>query len=707
MKKIASLGLVLFVAAMATAQKQSKMKYPKVKTDATTETFFGTQVQDPYRWLENPDDEATKQFVTEQNIVSYGYLGQIPYRSKIQKRLEELWNYERISAPFKEGDYWYFYKNNGLQNQSVLYSSLSQGGEKAEIVLNPNDFSKDGTVSLSGTFFSKDGRYLAYAVQDGGSDWSKIYIRDVVTKQNLKDEVNWVKFSGASWLKDGFFYSRYANADKGNKLAQKNEFHQVYFHKLGTPQSEDKLVHEDPKSPTKNFNISVSHDETFAYLTSTTSTTGNTLAFRKTDKNTPFETLVDGYEFDYDVIGNHGDTIFVLTNENAPNYKLIAIDARQPEKAKWFEIIPQTENVLAGVSIINRRLVANYIVDASSRVLLFDYKGSKTGEITLPELGNVGGISGKHDNNIAFLSFNSFTRPNTIYRLDMDQTKPETALHFQPKLAFNPADFVTKQVFYTSKDGTKVPMFIVHKKGLVLTGKTPTLLYGYGGFNISVMPSYKIPIIHLLEQGGIYAVANIRGGGEYGSKWHKAGVLQKKQNVFDDFIAAAEYLISNNYTNNKNMAIEGRSNGGLLVGACMTQRPDLFAVAFPGVGVLDMLRYQNFTIGWAWKDDYGLSTDSKEMFQYLYKYSPVHNCKTANYPATLVITADHDDRVVPAHSYKFISALQKAQKGTSPALIRIDVRAGHGAGKPTSMTILEEADKLAFMFNNVQSKIYK
>lgn len=707
MKKIASLGFVLLVAAMATAQKQSKMKYPKVKTDATTETFFGTQVQDPYRWLENPDDEATKKFVTEQNIVSYGYLEQIPYRSKIQKRLEALWNYERISAPFKEGDYWYFYKNNGLQNQSVLYSSLNQGGEKAEIVLNPNDFSKDGTVSLSGTFFSKDGRYLAYAVQDGGSDWSKIQVRDVVTKQNLKDEVNWVKFSGASWLKDGFFYSRYANADKGNKLAQKNEFHQVYFHKLGTPQSEDKLVHEDQKSPTKNFNISVSNDETFAYLTSTTSTTGNTLAFRKTDKNGEFETLVDGYEFDYDVIGNHGDTLFVITNENAPNYKLIAIDARQPQKAKWFEIIPQTENVLAGVSIINRRLVANYIVDASSRVLLFDYKGSKTGEITLPELGNVGGLSGKHDSNIAFLSFSSFTRPNTIYRLDMDQLKPETALHFQPKLAFNPADFVTKQVFYTSKDGTKVPMFIVHKKGLVPNGQTPTLLYGYGGFNISVMPSYKIPVIHLLEQGGIYAVANIRGGGEYGSKWHKAGVLQKKQNVFDDFIAAAEYLISNKYTNNKNIAIEGRSNGGLLVGACMTQRPDLFAVAFPGVGVLDMLRYQNFTIGWAWKDDYGQSTDSKEMFQYLYKYSPVHNCKEANYPATLVITADHDDRVVPAHSYKFISALQKAQKGTLPTIIRIDVRAGHGAGKPTSMTILEEADKLAFMFNNVQSKIYK
>lgn len=705
MRKVAflTLSLAIVYSCHQTTKIGKKMPvslYPEVAKGITEDDFFGEKIADPYRWLEENND-ATRAFVEAQNKVTFAHLATINNREAIRARLESLWNYERYSAPFREGQHWFFHKNNGLQNQSVMYVCDDAKGANARVLLDPNAFSKDGTVSLAGTYFSKDGRYMVYAIQDGGSDWNTFKIKDLTTMDDLPESIQWVKFSTAAWLGDGFFYSRYRDADKGDKLSKKNEYHQVYFHKLGTNQADDKLIFEDETNPTRNFGCTTSEDERITFLIGTQSTSGNSLAIR-TSSESVFTPLVADFANDFELVANEGDQVFILTNEGAPNYKIMTFDAKSPQKSNWKPLLPESKEVLSSVSHLGGKLVCLYIKDASSVARIYSMKGELERELPLPGIGAVGGFSGKKGDNLAFFSFSSFNRPNTIYSYDLSKGVEPPKVHFEPKLSFNPSDFETRQVFYPSKDGTKVPMFITFKKGTKLDGTAPTLLYGYGGFNISVMPSFKIPIVHLLEKGGIYAVANIRGGGEYGRNWHEAGILLRKQNVFDDFIAAAEYLTKNGYTSPKKLAIEGRSNGGLLVGACMTQRPELFAVAYPGVGVLDMLRYHKFTIGWAWKDDYGISTDSKEMFRYLKAYSPVHNCRPANYPATMVTTADHDDRVVPAHSYKFISALQAAQKGDKPCLIRIDVRAGHGAGKPTSMVIKEEADKLAFMFEHTK-----
>ncbi len=709
--KLLIFGLVVFAAACSNNAKKNtknpviKVDYPKVSKGNVVDTFFGVTVADPYRWLEDANSAETKAFVEAQNKVSFGYLAQIPFLKDIKERLTELFNYERFSAPFKEGGKYYYYRNDGLQNQSVLYVQDKLDGE-AKVVLDPNTFSKDGTVSLGSADFSKDGRFLAYGTSDGGSDWRDIYVKDLQTGQNLIDTVRWVKFSAISWQGNGFYYSKYANAESVDKLSGENKNHQVWYHILGTKQSEDKLVFEDKQNPNRLFGATVTDDERFLILTGSESTSGNSLYFNDLKGKSPvFTPVVTGFEDDFNVVDTDGDNLIVLTNNKAPNKRLIRINTQKPQPENWTEIIPEGKAVLESVSAIGGKLIAKFIVDAKSKAVVYNRDGSVQFELPLPGIGTIGGFSGKREEAEAFFTFASFNRPTSIYKFNVN--KKDVELYRAPKLSFNPDDYEIKQVFYPSKDGTKVPMFITMKKGLVLDNARPTLLYGYGGFDISVMPGYKEQIIALLEQGGVYAVANIRGGGEYGRAWHEGGTLLNKQNVFDDFIAAGEYLIANNYTAKDKLAIEGRSNGGLLVGACMTQRPDLFAVAFPGVGVLDMLRYHLFTIGRHWSTDYGMVDDSEAMFKYLYKYSPVHNCKPAAYPATLVTTADHDDRVVPAHSYKFIAALQAAHTGPNPVLIRIDTRAGHGAGKPTSMRIEEEADKLGFMLYNMNETFSK
>jgi prolyl oligopeptidase len=664
--------------------------------------YFGTLVQDPYRWLENPDTPATRAWVTAQNARTFSLLEKIPFRPAIAERLTQLWNYEKLSAPSKEGDRYYFFKNDGLQNQSVLYARRSPGEGEAELVLDPNQLSEDGTVSVGAVYFSKDGRYLAYDVVDGGSDWRTIRVKDLQSGQNLPDAVEWTKFSGVAWSGEGFFYGSYPADENGRPLSDKNENQQIKYHRLGTSQKDDELVYEDRSHPDHGFSVQTTRDGRYLLLYPARSTSGNALLIR--DLQSPgktFRPIVDGFEHDFSVIGNEGSKLFVLTNRDAPTYRLIEIDAVRPEPQNWKTLVPALEQVLTSAEHIGGRFVCLYLRDAANELRICDRQGQVVQTPVLPELGTVGTINGKPDSDEAFFTFSSFLRPTSVFRLEVS-TGAVSALS-APRLTFDPNDYETKQVFYASADGTRVPMFVTCKKNLPLDGKRPTLLYGYGGFNISVTPAFKPQVIALLEQGGVYAVANIRGGGEYGETWHKAGTKLQKKHVFEDFISAAEFLVKQGYTQPKQLAIEGRSNGGLLVGACMTMRPDLFGVCLPGVGVLDMLRYHRFTIGYFWADDYGRSDESREMFDYLYSYSPVHNCRPGHYPATLITTADHDDRVVPAHSYKFAAALQAAQQGPEPCLIRIDVRAGHGAGKPTNMVIEEETDKLAFMLDRMGS----
>lgn len=683
--------------------KKIPVTYPDIKKDETIDDYHGTAIQDPYRWLEDDNSKETSDWVTNQNKVTFSYLDQIPYRKAIKNRLKDVWNFERFGTPFKEGGKYYYFKNDGLQNQAVLYEQETLDSP-SKIALDPNSFSDDGTTSLGSLSFNKTGDLLAYQISEGGSDWRTIHVKDLNTGETLEDKVNWVKFSAISWFKDGFFYSRYPEPEEGKELSAKNEFHQVYFHKIGTDQAEDILTYSDRANPLQNVYTSTTQDERYLILSVVQSTSGNALYFKNLNKpNAEFIPIWQSFDNDFSVADNDGNNLLVMTNYQAPNNRIISIDTENPEEENWKIVIKESKNdALQGIKIIGGKIIATYIHNASSKVQLHNLDGVYESDLKLPGIGTVGGFNGKKEDNQAFFSFTSFTRPTTVFSLDMPANK--IAVFKAPKIDFKSDDYTTEQVWFKSYDGTKVPMFLTYKKGLKLDGKRPTLLYGYGGFDIPVLPSFRVSNTVLLENGGIYAVANIRGGGEFGKKWHKAGTLENKQNVFNDFISAAEYLIAHNYTTQKKLAIQGGSNGGLLVGACMTQRPDLFQVAFPQVGVLDMLRYHTFTIGWAWATDYGRS-DDPEAFKYLIKYSPLHNVKETEYPATMVTTADHDDRVVPAHSFKFISELQNKHQGDNPVLIRVETSAGHGAGVPTDKQIQTAADMSSFMFYNMKEDV--
>ena len=695
--------IMITSASIGLAQQQmsipAKLDYIQTKKTDSVDVYFGTQVKDPYRWLEDDRSEETAAWVQAQNEVTYGFLDRIPYREQLKQRLEKLWNYEKLSAPFKEGAYTYFYKNNGLQNQYVVYRTKNNGDP--EVFLDPNTFSKDGTTSLAGLSFSKDGSLAAYSISEGGSDWRKIIIIDAETKLIKEDTLIDVKFSGIAWKgNEGFYYSSY-DKPKGSELSAKTDQHKLYFHKLGTPQKEDKVVFGASEEQ-KNRYVSayLTEDERFLIISAANATSGNILFIKDlSDANSKLTPITNDYKSDSYIIDNNGSTLYIMTNLNAPNQRVVTVDAANPSPENWKEFIPETKNVLS-ISTGGGYLFAEYMVDAVSKVYQYDYSGKLIREVDLPGVGSAGGFGGKKDAEILYYSFTNYNTPGNIFTFEPKTGKSET--YWAPNIDFKSDEYESKQVFYTSKDGTKVPMIITYKKGTKLNGKNPTMLYGYGGFNISLTPSFSTAMAVWLEQGGIYAVPNLRGGGEYGKAWHNAGTKMQKQNVFDDFIAAAEYLIKEKYTSSEYLSIRGGSNGGLLVGATMTQRPDLVKVALPAVGVMDMLRYHTFTAGAGWGYDYGTANDSKEMFEYLKGYSPVHNVKTGvKYPATLVTTGDHDDRVVPAHSFKFAAELQEKHAGDEPVLIRIETKAGHGAGKPTSMIIEEYADIFGFTLYNM------
>ncbi len=702
MKKLFYSLLLVGLMACNQQEKQEQMAvtYPETKKVDTVDVYFGTKVPDPYRWLEDDLSDETAEWVKKQNELTFGYLSKIPFRDKIKKRLEKLWNYEKITAPVKHGDYFYFYKNDGLQNQYVLYRSKNEDGTGAEVFLDPNKFSKDGTVSLAGGSFTKDGSLYAYLISEGGSDWRKIIVRDTKTNEIVEDTLIDVKFSGVSWQGNtGFYYSSYDKPKEGSQLSGKTQFHKLYYHKLGTEQKEDKLIFGGEKQPRRYIGASLTEDERYLIISAANSTSGNELYIKDlSNPENEIITVVDNFDSESWVIDNEGSKLIIQTNLNAPNNRVVTVDASNPTPENWKDLIPETKNVLS-TSTAGGYIFASYMVDVKSKIIQYDYEGKKVREIELPTSGTASGFGGKKEDTHLYYSFSSFTYPGTIFKYDIKSGKSE--LYWKPAIDFNPEDYVTEQVFYKSKDGTKIPMYIVYKKGLEKNGKNPTYLYAYGGFNISLTPRFSTAMTVWLENGGIYAQPNLRGGGEYGEKWHLAGTKMNKQNVFDDFIAAAEYLKENKYTSTDYLAIAGGSNGGLLIGATITQRPDLAKVAFPAVGVLDMLRYHKFTAGAGWAYDYGTSEESEEMFKYLLGYSPLHNVKDAEYPATLITTADHDDRVVPAHSFKFATTLQEHQKGKNPVLIRIETKAGHGAGTPTSKIIEQYADRWAFAYYNM------
>ncbi len=679
---------------------QGKIQYPQTKKGETVDVYFDTKVNDPYRWLEDDKSAETGAWVKAQNEVTYGYLDKIPFRNELKKRMEKLWNYEKISAPFVEGKFTYYSKNNGLQNQSVVYRKGKDG--KEEVFLDPNTFSKDGTTSLGGLNFSKDGSKAAYAISEGGSDWRKVIIIDAITKKVLEDTIVDVKFSGVSWHgNNGFYYSSY-DKPKGSELSAKTDQHKLYFHKLGTSQKEDKVIYgADQKR--RYVGGYVTEDDKYLVITAANSTYGNELFIKDLTKpNSPIVTIVDNFNSSNQVIENEGTKLFIDTDLNAPNSRVVTVDISNPKPENWKDFIKETKDILSPTTG-GGFFFANYTKDAVSFIQQYDYNGKLIREIKLPAVGSAGGFGAKKEDKTLYYSFTNYTTPGTIYSFEPKSGKSE--IYQKPKVDFKSEDYESKQVFYTSKDGTKIPMIITYKKGLKLDGKNPTILYGYGGFNVSLTPSFSIANAVWLENGGVYAVANLRGGGEYGKKWHDAGTKLQKQNVFDDFIAAGEYLIAQKYTSSDFLAIRGGSNGGLLVGATMTQRPDLMKVALPAVGVMDMLRYHTFTAGAGWAYDYGTAQDNKEMFEYLKGYSPVQNVKKGvQYPATMVTTGDHDDRVVPAHSFKFAAELQEKQTGENPVLIRIDVKAGHGAGKSVAATIQENVDVQAFTLYNMGIK---
>ncbi len=704
MKPISYLSLVIAVlinpfSSKAQHTSPNTMTYPKTKKINVTDTYFGTSINDPYRWLEDDRSADTKTWVEAQNRVTYNYLSAIPFRNAIKQRLETLWNYEKYTAPFKEGDYIYFYKNDGLQNQYVLYRQKGKG--KPEVFLDPNTFSKDASTSLAGIEFTKDGSMAAYQISEGGSDWRKVIILNTSDISIVGDTLTDIKFSGLSWKgREGFYYSSYDKPKEGSQLSGLTQYHKLYFHQAGSPQKDDRLIFGGDQTPRRYIGAAVTEDERFLIITAANSTTGNELYIQDLSQpGSPIVKVVDNFDGEHMVIDNLGSKLFIHTNLNAPNYKVVTVDASNPAPANWKDLITETENVLS-VSTGGGKIFANYLKDATSLVLQYDMDGNIERTITLPGVGSASGFSSKKTEKELYYTFTSYIFPPTIFKYIIGSG--QSVEYKKAGVEFDPSHFISKQVFYNSKDGTKIPMIITHKKGLELNGKNPTLLYGYGGFSVSLTPAFSTSNIILLEQGGIYAVPNLRGGGEYGDKWHLAGTKLSKQNVFDDFIAAAEYLISNGYTSKDYLAVSGGSNGGLLVGAVISQRPELFKVALPAVGVLDMLRYNKFTAGAGWAYDYGTAEESKEMFDYLLKYSPYHTIKPGvSYPATLITTADHDDRVVPAHSFKFAARLQEFHKGASPALIRIETNAGHGAGKPTTKIIEEQADKWAFMFYNM------
>ncbi len=677
-----------------------KISYPETKKGTVVDTYFNTKIPDPYRWLEDDRSAETENWVKAENKVTFDYLKKIPNRESIRQRLEKVWNYEKVSSPKKRGKYTYFYKNDGLQNQYVLYRQKEKG--TPEIFLDPNKFSKDGTTSLGAVSFTKDGNLVAYSISEAGSDWRKIIIIDALTKKIKEDTIIDVKFSGISWYKnEGFYYSSY-DKPKGSELSAKTDQHKLYYHKLGTKQVEDKVIFGE-KQKRRYVGGGVTEDNRYLIITASKSTSGNELYIQDLEsENKEIITIVDNFESDSYVIDNRGSKLYIVTNFKAPNKRIVTVDASNAKPKKWKDVIPEAKEVISPTTG-SGYIYANYMVDATSKVLQYDYEGKLIREIKLPGIGSVGGFNGKTEDKDLYYSFTNYTTPATIYKYEPKTGKSK--LYKKPKVDFNTDEFESKQIFYTSKDGTKIPMIITYKKGIELNGKNPTILYGYGGFNISLTPNFSIANAVWLENGGVYAVANLRGGGEYGKVWHKGGIKQKKQNVFDDFIAAAEYLIKEKYTSSDYLAIRGGSNGGLLVGAVMTQRPKLMKVALPAVGVLDMLRYHTFTAGAGWAYDYGTSEDNKKMFEYLKAYSPVHNVKTGvEYPATLVTTGDHDDRVVPAHSFKFAAELQEKQAGDNPVLIRIETNAGHGAGTPTSKTIEQYADIFAFTLYNMKEK---
>jgi prolyl oligopeptidase len=676
--------------------------YPSSRKADQVDDYHGTKVADPYRWLENPDSEETKAWVEEQNQITFSYLGEIPVREQIKQRLTQLWNYEKYGSPFKEGDRYFYFKNDGLQNQSVLYTLTSLDAEPT-VLLDPNTLLEDGTIALSGLSITEDGKLMAYGLSTSGSDWIEWKVRDVETGNDLSDHLKWVKFSGTSWTHDGegFFYSRYDEPNEATKLEDINYYQKLYYHKLGTPQSADILIYHRPDQKEWMFGAGVTEDGRYLIISIDRGTDPKNLVLYKDlqTPDSPVVELISEFEANYSFIDNDGSVFWFRTDLDAPRGRVIAIDSNKPARDNWQEIIPQAAETLEGVGLLNNQFVADYLKDARSSIKIFNLDGSFIREVELPGIGSAGGFGGKRYDTETFYTFTSFTTPGTIYRYNM--VSGESTLFRKPNVAFNPDEYETKQVFYSSKDGTQVPMFITHKKGLQLDGNNPTLLYGYGGFNVSLTPSFSVSRLVWMEMGGVYALPNLRGGGEYGEEWHQAGTKLNKQNVFDDFIAAAEWLINNKYTQPAKLAINGGSNGGLLVGACMTQRPDLFGAALPAVGVMDMLRFHKFTIGWAWCSDYG-SPENLDEFKALYAYSPLHNLKPGTaYPATMITTADHDDRVVPAHSFKFAAALQEAHTGEKPVLIRIETKAGHGAGKPTTKIIEELADEWAFLVRSL------
>jgi prolyl oligopeptidase len=679
-------------------------RYPVARKSDQVDDYHGMKVADPYRWLEDLDSAETRQWVEAENNLTFAYLNAIPQRAAIRERLTKLWNYEKYGVPFKEGNRYFYTRNSGLQNQSVLYTVTSLDAPP-QMILDPNTLSADGTVAVSGLQTSPDGKLLAYSLSASGSDWQEWKVRDVETGKDLSDHLQWVKFSGVSWTRDGkgFFYNRY-DEPKADALKGVNYFQKVYYHKLGTAQTEDVLVYERPDQKDWLFGGSVTEDGSYLIITIYQGTDVKNRVYYKDlkAKDAPVVKLLDDFDAAYSFVGNEGSRFWFQTDQQAPRGKVIEINAAKPERANWKVIVPESKETLQATTFVNNKFILNYLKDAYTQVKIYDTSGKFLNDVAFPGIGTADGFGGKPTDKETFYAFTGFTVPTTIYRYDFATGK--STVFRQPKVEFNPSDFETKQVFYTSKDGTKVPMFITHKKGLKLDGNNPTYLYGYGGFNISLTPAFSVGNLVWMEMGGVYAQPNLRGGGEYGEDWHQGGMKLKKQNVFDDFIAAAEWLIANKYTSTPKLSIGGGSNGGLLVGAAMTQRPDLFGATIPAVGVMDMLRFQKFTIGWAWVSDYG-SSDHAEDFKALYAYSPLHNIKPGtSYPPTMITTADHDDRVWPGHSFKFAAALQAAQAGDAPVLIRIETKAGHGAGKPTSKIIEEIADRWAFLVRTLNMK---
>ncbi len=692
--------MLIMGAIIATAcSPGGKITYPETERTNVNDTLWGEVVADPYRWLENDTSAATAQWVEAQNAVTNSYLADIPFREALRNRLNEVSQYATESMPWKKNGKYYFYRNDGVQNQSVLYEKESLDAE-ARMILDPNALSEDGTVALSSVEISPDGKYLAYAISRSGSDWNEVFVMDLNTLELLPDHVEWIKFSPITWYNDGFYYSAF-KPEIGKELSATNKNHTIYYHKLGTSTEQDRRIYCNEENEFRYVSGEISDDKKYLVISESAGTSGVGIYLQSlTGNDHSIRCILPGYDYDYVMVGMHNGCLLFYTNDNAPNYRLIAVNPQSPQRSAWKEIIPEQDNVLSGVTLANGRILASYAIDVMSHLYCYSMDGEQLYEVQLPGNGTLQGISGSPKEKEVFYTYTSFTYPQTVYTFDTESRESE--LYYTPQVDFDPEQYVSEQLFFTSKDGTRIPMTVTHRKGMELDGKNPTLLYGYGGFAITLNPRFINTMIPFLEEGGVYAEVNLRGGNEYGEEWHVAGTKMQKQNVFDDFIGAAEYLIAQGYTSPAKLAINGGSNGGLLVGACMTQRPDLYAVAVPQVGVLDMLRYHRFTIGWGWAGDYGTADDSKEMFRYLIGYSPLHTLREGTtYPATLVMTADHDDRVVPAHSFKFAAELQHCNDGINPTLIRIDSKAGHGAGRPRHKIVDEKTDMFAFIMYNL------